>query len=287
MVNPVKTMDDLQFLRKLAEMKVLIVDDQRNMVKTLENMLISICAFKRKSESIFRAHDGGEAIKIMLRQPPKMKTYIDLVLLDWNMPRVPGIEVIRAIRGSSHSYISNVPVIMITGEAHRKDVNHAIHEGVDNYMLKPFVVKDLRERMNPLLRAYWSHQPLKRFVNRRKEIRYDVERLRMKMEVEFVDGSKRLANVLTISDHGARIEVDDPAGLKIKSVSFCEHDTVDGYIHKITPVTFSPDEVAGTDRVRVSMSFSKGFDSPETEKQWKTLVEFAKKKDMEFRSQQL
>ncbi|MBI5179224.1 MAG: response regulator, partial [Nitrospinae bacterium] len=141
---------DLEFLRKLSTMRVLIVDDQKNMIKTIENMLSSICSFKRKGESVMRANDGREALDILIER----RSHVDLVLLDWNMPQLPGIEVIRTIRTSEFSSVKDLPVIMITGESRLADVNDALYAGVDNYLLKPFVLDDMRTRMNPLLRHH-------------------------------------------------------------------------------------------------------------------------------------
>lgn len=277
-------MNDLEFLRKLATMKVLIVDDQRNMVKTIENMLTSICAFRRKSQSVLRANDGEEALSIIMSQPDKMDEHIELLLLDWNMPRVPGVEVVRAIRNSDKKHIRDLPIIMITGEALARDVNNALYEGVDNYLLKPFLLDDLRTRMNPILRHYWSGQKLRRAKNRRHEPRYFTDRLKMKAVMEFMNGDEKTCDVVSISKHGARVELDTPKKFEIKALRFAARGLTGGFDNRVECVGLVPEfEGEPPPRVQLSLWFKFGFPSPETGDKWSEWVDDAQKRELEYR----
>lgn len=278
---------DLEFLRKLTVMKVLIVDDKRNMVKTIENMLNFICSFKRKSESVFRANDGKEALNILMGQPPKQKSHIDMVLLDWNMPKLPGIEVIRTIRTSELSFVKDIPVIMITGESRMNDVNDAMFAGVDNYLLKPFVLEDLRRRMNPILRQYWSGFKMRRAADRRSETRYPAEVLRMKVEVAILNGSVRIADVINISEHGVRLEMDTPERFEIKSVAFQIYDKSGGFENRNNCVSLMPDIKGTPKRIQISVWFKFGFEDVGIHENWLKWLNAVKGKYIDFRSQQV
>jgi two-component system chemotaxis response regulator CheY len=284
---PEKLIGDLEFLRSLSMMKVLIADDQKNMVKTIENMLTSICSFKRKSDSILRANDGQEALDILLNQPPKLPHHVDLVLLDWNMPNLPGIEVIRAIRTSEFSFVKDVPVIMITGESRLDDVNEALYAGVDNYLLKPFVLDDMRTRMNPIIRQYWSGIRMKRASNRRNEVRYPADALRMKMQVEFLDGTKKTADVINISDSGARLELDKPEKFEVRSVAFANFGETGEFGNRNNCVSFMPKVEGNPKRIQLSVWFKFGFETEGIKARWNQWVEAAREKYVGYRGQQI
>jgi tetratricopeptide (TPR) repeat protein len=119
-------------------MKVLIADDSTNMLRTLANMLRSI-----GFENIVRADDGDTAL-IKLRSEK-----IDLLLTDWNMPRITGIELLRAIRDDDT--MKHLPVLMITGEVDKQTVAEAGEVNVDGYLLKPFTLEDLKTKISEIL----------------------------------------------------------------------------------------------------------------------------------------
>ncbi len=277
-------MNDLEFIRRLAAMKVLIVDDQRNMVKTIENMVASICAFRRKSESVLRAYDGKEALSLLLNQPRHLPRHIDLVLLDWNMPRTPGIEVVRGLRSSPDAHIKNVPVIMITGESKARDVNNALYEGVDNYLLKPFLLDDLRRRMNPLLRHYWAGLSMRRARNRRSEPRYFAGVLKMRVAVEFMDGVIADAEVITLSQHGLRVRMNVRETHAVSRLHFRGPDEAGGPARAMECVGFMPDGGAINGEIELSIWLKYGFHDPGDEAQWRGWVEASRLKELEYRN---
>lgn len=104
-------------------MKVLVVDDSVVMRKVL------IGALNRSNiTDIDQAGDGAEAVKATKEVP------YDLVLMDWNMPNMLGIDAVRAIRENGFS----APIIMVTTEAEKSRVLEAIKAGANNYVIKPF-----------------------------------------------------------------------------------------------------------------------------------------------------
>lgn len=104
-------------------MKVLVVDDSTVMRKVL------IGALSRANiKDVDQACDGAEAVEAAQR------VQYDLVLMDWNMPNMLGIDAVRAIRASG----SKAPIIMVTTEAEKSRVIDALKAGANNYVIKPF-----------------------------------------------------------------------------------------------------------------------------------------------------
>jgi two-component system chemotaxis response regulator CheY len=86
---------------------------------------------------VTEAADGAEAISLF--KPGAF----DLVLTDWNMPGMTGLEVLEGIRAQD----ANIPVIMVTTEAEKTRVLQAIKAGVSDYLVKPFTADTLREKL--------------------------------------------------------------------------------------------------------------------------------------------
>ncbi len=118
-------------------MKVLVVDDFATMRRIVKTSLKQI-GYK----NIVEADDGTTALTVLKDQK------IDVILADWNMPKMSGIELLKAVR--SDKSIKNIPFLMVTAEAQKENVIEAIQAGVTNYIVKPFTpdaIKDKLERM--------------------------------------------------------------------------------------------------------------------------------------------
>ena len=122
-------------------MKILIVDDEENILKIVEAYLVA------KNYQVFRAMDGEEA----LRKAESIRP--DFIVLDLMLPDISGLEVCRRIRKSS-----SVPVIMLTARATEQDILSGLQIGADHYMTKPFSPKELVARVQTVLRR--SHKEL-------------------------------------------------------------------------------------------------------------------------------
>ena len=118
-----------------AERRVLIVDDFATMRRVVRTLLQELGYSEMRDAS-----DGSEAMA-MLEQHA-----FDLVVLDWNMPNTPGIEVLRWIRG--HETLSALPVLMVTAEATREQILEAAELGVNAYILKPFTAATLKKKLD-------------------------------------------------------------------------------------------------------------------------------------------
>jgi two-component system, chemotaxis family, chemotaxis protein CheY len=117
-----------------SSISVLVVDDQLTMRALIRNALQQI-GFK----DIREAPDGEEALKLLVTKPA------NLVVSDFNMPRMDGLALLRAVRG--HPPIRQTAFIMLTGRADRELVQRAVQFGVNNYCVKPFTVQGLRDKI--------------------------------------------------------------------------------------------------------------------------------------------
>ncbi|RZB35769.1 MAG: two-component system, chemotaxis family, chemotaxis protein CheY [Desulfobacteraceae bacterium Eth-SRB2] len=116
-------------------MKVLIVDDFATMRKILKNILKKI-GLKNISE----ADDGKSALKIL------KKENFDLILSDWNMPEISGLELLNRVK--SDNELKNIPFVMVTAEAQKDNILEAVKAGVNSYIVKPFTPETVREKLN-------------------------------------------------------------------------------------------------------------------------------------------
>jgi len=112
-------------------MRIMSVDDSgatRRFIKSA----IDVLGFE-----FIEAANGKEGLDIL----EKEKGNIDLILLDWNMPVMDGIEMLEILK--SKDLYKNIPVTIVTTEVDRHKVVEAIHKGAKNYLMKPFSQEDL------------------------------------------------------------------------------------------------------------------------------------------------
>jgi two-component system chemotaxis response regulator CheY len=115
-------------------MKVLIVDDFATMRRILRNILKQI-GFTNISE----ADDGKTALKKL------KKDNFDLILCDWNMPEMTGLELLNKVK--SDDELKNIPFVMVTAEAQKDNIVEAVKAGVSNYVVKPFTAETISEKL--------------------------------------------------------------------------------------------------------------------------------------------
>jgi len=118
---------------------VLIVDDERDLVTTLEYNL------QREGYQTRAALSGQEAIELAENQPTP-----DIVLLDLMLPDMPGTEVCRQLKNRME--LRNVPVVMLTAKGEEIDRVVGFEVGADDYVTKPFSVRELLLRLRAVLR---------------------------------------------------------------------------------------------------------------------------------------
>ncbi len=118
--------------------KLLLVEDD----KTLAELLI--WHFEREEFDVRRTADGEEALLLAEESPP------DIVILDWMIEGVSGLEVCRRLRRKSAT--ANVPIIMLTARGEESDRIRGLETGADDYVTKPFSPRELLARIAAVLR---------------------------------------------------------------------------------------------------------------------------------------
>ena len=118
-------------------MKCLIVDDSTTMRRILVNALKSI-----GYTDLIEAGDGREALD-------RLTPEIGLVITDWNMPVMGGLELVKALRGTPET--AALPILMVTTRSAKEDIMQAVEAGVSSYVLKPFTPPVLKEKIDQVL----------------------------------------------------------------------------------------------------------------------------------------
>lgn len=121
-------------------MNVLIVDDYKTMLRIIRNLLRQL-GFENVEEAI----DGTQALEILKEK----KGDFGLVISDWNMEPMTGIELLRHVRADEN--LQHIPFIMVTAESKSENVITAKEAGVSNYIVKPFNADTLKSKMVSVL----------------------------------------------------------------------------------------------------------------------------------------
>ncbi len=121
-------------------MKILAVDDSATMRRIVKNQLKQV-----GYEDVDEATNGREALGML------GKTKYDLVITDWNMPEMSGLDLVTEVRKADAT--KGVPVLMVTTMSAKEDIVTAIKAGVTNYIVKPFDAPTLQAKIAQLLSA--------------------------------------------------------------------------------------------------------------------------------------
>ena len=120
------------------DLQVLVADDMEGMRRILTNSLHQLGV-----KNVMTASHGAEAWRMLQNH------HFDIVISDWNMPHMSGLELLKAIRSSPEK--SKLPMLMMTAEADKHQVQVAIAAGVSGYMLKPFTIGALENKLRKIL----------------------------------------------------------------------------------------------------------------------------------------
>jgi phosphate regulon transcriptional regulator PhoB len=118
--------------------KILVVDDEKD--------IVNLIAYNLENEgfSVAKAYDGESAIRMIKAKKP------DLVILDLMLPGINGIDVCKNLRANPNT--SDLPIVMLTAKADEVDKIVGLELGADDYITKPFSVKELMARIRSILR---------------------------------------------------------------------------------------------------------------------------------------
>ena len=118
-----------------TSIKVLVVDDFATMRRIVRNLLKQL-----GYTQVVEATDGSVALNALKKEE------IGLIVSDWNMPNMSGLELLKAVRGDEK--LKDIPFIMVTAEGMKDNVIEAVKAGVSNYLVKPFTPETFSEKLS-------------------------------------------------------------------------------------------------------------------------------------------
>ncbi|HEY1724224.1 MAG TPA: chemotaxis response regulator CheY [Steroidobacteraceae bacterium] len=121
-------------------MNFLVVDDFSTMRRIIKNLLHDL-----GYPNVTEADDGNTALPLL-----KAGNF-DFLITDWNMPGMPGLELLKQVRADAR--LAKMPVLMLTAEAKREQIVEAAQAGVSGYVIKPFTAVTLKEKIDKILAA--------------------------------------------------------------------------------------------------------------------------------------
>lgn len=121
------------------DLRILVVDDFSTMRRIIANLLGEL-----GFTEITLAASASEARQILNREP------FDLVVSDWNMPEMTGLDLLKAIRADAQ--LKMLPVLLVTAEAKKQQILDAAHAGVNGYIIKPFSAEILDEKIRRIFK---------------------------------------------------------------------------------------------------------------------------------------
>ncbi len=118
--------------------RFLVVDDFSTMRSIVRNLLKDL-----GYEDVKEADDGQTALPIL------QTGTVDFLITDWNMPRMPGLQLLKEVR--SDPRLADLPVLLLTAEAKREQIVEAAQAGVNGYVIKPFTAQTLKEKLDKIM----------------------------------------------------------------------------------------------------------------------------------------
>ena len=129
--------DFFGFLKKTDRTKILVIDDEPNIVQTLKDRL------EMNDYQVFTAGNGQEGLECFEREHP------DVILLDVIMPIMDGLEMLETLRQRPDG--KDASVVMLTARSQAQDIARANNAGIDDYIVKPFDLSELLEKIESLI----------------------------------------------------------------------------------------------------------------------------------------
>ncbi|MFT2111871.1 response regulator [Marinomonas sp. 2405UD68-3] len=169
-------------MEKMAGKICLVVDDQETM-----RQLVSRSLRQLGCEQVLVASNGVTALGILDNQ------HVDMIISDWNMPNMTGVDLLKAVRANSDT--ASIPFLMMTAETDRRRVSEVISSGVSGFLIKPFNLKLLQQKIehslcvgNPVLMA-------------------ELERSQAEEVAPSTTGKKDAATLLVVDDTPSNLDV--------------------------------------------------------------------------------
>jgi len=202
--------------------RILVVDDEKDLVELISYNL------EKEGYSVFKAYNGEEALQVAESQKP------DLVILDLMLPGMQGMEVCQLIR--KNPAISTLPIIMVTAKGDEIDRILGLEMGADDYITKPFSVRELLARVRAVIRRFQAsarQQPKKTFEF--QGLRIDFTSHLVTINGQKVELSPTEFKILTfLAQHPGRVYTRDQIlDHAWGDATFVEPRTVDVHIRRL------------------------------------------------------
>jgi two-component system chemotaxis response regulator CheY len=123
-----------------TSMKILVVDDFATMRRIVKGVLKQL-----GFTNIIEAEDGTNALEELKKEK------VGLIVSDWNMPNMTGLDLLRAVREDMN--LKSIPFLMVTAEGQKENVVEAVKAGVNNYIVKPFTPETFNEKLKKVFGA--------------------------------------------------------------------------------------------------------------------------------------
>ena len=120
-----------------TSINVLVVDDFATMRRIIKGALKQL-----GFSNLIEAEDGEAALKELGKEK------IGLIVSDWNMPNMTGLELLKAVRADNN--LKDIPFLMVTAEGQKENVIQAVHAGVSNYIVKPFTPETFNAKLEKI-----------------------------------------------------------------------------------------------------------------------------------------
>jgi two-component system, chemotaxis family, chemotaxis protein CheY len=121
-----------------SSIRFLVVDDFSTMRRIIKNFLTDL-----GYTNVTEADDGKTALPVL------KSGVVDFLITDWNMPGMPGLELLKEVRNDPAT--KKIPVLLVTAEAKREQIVEAAQAGVNGYVVKPFTAQTLKEKIDKIL----------------------------------------------------------------------------------------------------------------------------------------
>src|SRR5688572_15247013 len=121
-----------------SRMRFLIIDDSVTMRRIIANILARL-----GHPEVLHAANGREALDRLATES------VDVVITDWYMPEMNGLDFVKTLRHTPAT--SHIPIVIVTANAASDDIQHALELGVKSYILKPFTVETMRDKIDALI----------------------------------------------------------------------------------------------------------------------------------------
>lgn len=121
------------------DIRILVIDDMPSIRDLVKTQLRSMGYL-----TLFEAQDGEEGLSVLQKMLSDGEP-IQLVISDWNMPKLKGLELLKKVRATSE--FKDLPFVLLTSEAEREQVTEAVLSGVSQYIVKPFSAKIFEDKL--------------------------------------------------------------------------------------------------------------------------------------------